>query len=470
MKDGSAYHHFQPRNPRSRYLTLESAPVYGTPPQAQSLSFADTIPPRHIFDSSSCSNSISNFHDLPNLDLNFPQHPKPVQNPSLLPHHLCQFTMDPSFIPISNCYNYTSQFDTGSYGLWLGDNTAESLITASHFGQNNAAAGGESFSHSDSYPEPPPARGEDISTSTLQFHGEQQAPSSQHFLFSNTRELSMERLSSNLGSTGFPLSPENSTASTPSEESNNLQFSPDSMTAFVVNNLSDGETDDEKSDEPYSKLIWRALQSVPDNKMALKEIYEWFEKNTIKARNSNSKGWQNSIRHNLSMNAAFEGVKDTPSPDGTPRKTANVWVLTKEALQNGVQSTTRYRKPGTHTKSPKSEHPAPQRQRSGAKGGKAAKKTAKTRRVKQEPQKEVTANRNAAFYNYQPRDNNTAIPNFDYPPQAFSGHTNGFAPDSYGLENVIGTHPDSDLHDNSLFPDPLFSESSKFCPRFDNMR
>ena len=43
--------------------------------------------------------------------------------------------------------------------------------------------------------------------------------------------------------------------------------------------------------------------SAPGHKMVLKEIYEWFEKNTNKSKNSDSKGWQNSIRHNLSMNA-----------------------------------------------------------------------------------------------------------------------------------------------------------------------
>ncbi|EER43071.1 forkhead domain-containing protein [Histoplasma capsulatum H143] len=355
MKDDSAYHHLQPRNPRSRYLPPETEPVYGTPPLEQPLSFADIAPPGHIVNSSSCSTSVSSFNDLSNLDPNCLRHPKAVQHPSTLIQHSCQFAMDQNFIPSSDCTNYTSPFDTGS-------------------------------------PEP--------------------------------------------------------------------------MAASAGQILSDGESDDEKSDEPYSKLIWRALQSVPDNKMTLKEIYEWFEKNTNKARNSDSKGWQNSIRHNLSMNAAFEGVKDTSSPDGTPRKTANVWVLTKEALQNGVQSTTRYRKVGSHKKHSKLEHPAPQRQRSGAKGGKAAKKTSKMRRVKQDPHVVETANRSAAFYNYQPRDDNTMIPNFHYRPQLFSGHSGGFTLDDFGLENVIGTHPVSDLHDSSVLSDPLFSESNGFSTLF----
>ena len=67
----------------------------------------------------------------------------------------------------------------------------------------------------------------------------------------------------------------------------------------IEGNESDG--DDSISSEPYAQLIARALRSAPEHKMVLKEIYRWFEKNTNKAK-GNSKGWQNSIRHNLSMN------------------------------------------------------------------------------------------------------------------------------------------------------------------------
>ena len=65
------------------------------------------------------------------------------------------------------------------------------------------------------------------------------------------------------------------------------------------------ETDGEVAagSEPYAQLIYRALKSVPSHSMVLKDIYEWFEKNTDKPQTSTSaKGWQNSIRHNLSMN------------------------------------------------------------------------------------------------------------------------------------------------------------------------
>ncbi|KAK2871744.1 hypothetical protein FQN49_002869 [Arthroderma sp. PD_2] len=198
-----------------------------------------------------------------------------------------------------------------------------------------------------------------------------------------------------------PLSPANSIeASSPIDF--HALYGPDSIARSVPepeNLISGDETDDDSvsSEEPYARLIWRALMSAPGHKMVLKEIYEWFEKNTSKAKNSDSKGWQNSIRHNLSMNAAFEGVKEALSPGAQTRKSGNAWVLTERAIRHGVQSTTRYRKPGVHKKSQKSDHPAPQRQRSGARGGRAAKKAAKYRRAIQESQRLDRNSQNAPY-------------------------------------------------------------------------
>jgi hypothetical protein len=55
--------------------------------------------------------------------------------------------------------------------------------------------------------------------------------------------------------------------------------------------------------------MYRAFMSRPDYSMTLQDIYQWFRENTDKAK-SESKGWQNSIRHNLSMNA----VSNTTQP------------------------------------------------------------------------------------------------------------------------------------------------------------
>jgi hypothetical protein len=64
----------------------------------------------------------------------------------------------------------------------------------------------------------------------------------------------------------------------------------------------DLEDDDVSSDKPYARLIWEALMQAPGHRMTLREIYAWFQCNTNKAKEPGSNGWQNSIRHNLSMN------------------------------------------------------------------------------------------------------------------------------------------------------------------------
>ncbi|KAI5306768.1 hypothetical protein KEM56_007215 [Ascosphaera pollenicola] len=97
----------------------------------------------------------------------------------------------------------------------------------------------------------------------------------------------------------------------------------------------------DKDNAPYAQLIYRALMSSENHMMSLQQIYEWVAKNSNKVQDRTCKGWQNSIRHNLSMNAAFESIKGIDA-DGKP---TSVWVLTEEAITNGILSTTRYRKP-----------------------------------------------------------------------------------------------------------------------------
>lgn len=80
----------------------------------------------------------------------------------------------------------------------------------------------------------------------------------------------------------------------------------------------------------------------------------------------------------LRAEQAFKKVEKSSPTDET--KKGYIWVLEESALVEGVKSTTRYRKHNPNKKVGKSETPAPQRQRSGAKGGKAARKAAKMRR------------------------------------------------------------------------------------------
>ncbi|GAB1309892.1 Forkhead box protein J3 [Madurella fahalii] len=118
-----------------------------------------------------------------------------------------------------------------------------------------------------------------------------------------------------------------------------------------------------KNEEPYAQLIYRALMSNPRYAMTLQEIYQWFRENTDKYKNDSNKGWMNSIRHNLSMNQAFtkrdrrsisskggdteKGSAGTTlsslSSQGDSKKSTE-WFLEPWAIEEGVQSTTRYRK------------------------------------------------------------------------------------------------------------------------------
>jgi hypothetical protein len=142
------------------------------------------------------------------------------------------------------------------------------------------------------------------------------------------------------------------------------------------------EGEEPAADEPYAKLIYRALMSAPNHSMVLQEIYQWFRENTVKG-SSDTKGWMNSIRHNLSMNAvrlfammlsalcnaykvqAFKKTERKIPGDDTKKSTE--WVLEDFAIKDGVQSTTRYR--NTAKKSTRMDNPVSARQSSGRKGG-----------------------------------------------------------------------------------------------------
>lgn len=63
------------------------------------------------------------------------------------------------------------------------------------------------------------------------------------------------------------------------------------------------EKDPDSADPCYAKLLWRCLMKADNHELSLKEIYHWIQSNSLKARDPSSKGWQNSVRHNLSMNA-----------------------------------------------------------------------------------------------------------------------------------------------------------------------
>lgn len=116
-----------------------------------------------------------------------------------------------------------------------------------------------------------------------------------------------------------------------------------SNSSQMDNDLSKDEARDIKPPYSYATMITQAILSNPEGVLSLSEIYEWIAKHYAFYRFSRS-GWQNSIRHNLSLNKAFEKVPRRANEPGKGMK----WQISEsykseflKKFQNGSLSKVR---------------------------------------------------------------------------------------------------------------------------------
>ncbi|XP_042334385.1 forkhead box protein O4 [Sceloporus undulatus] len=85
--------------------------------------------------------------------------------------------------------------------------------------------------------------------------------------------------------------------------------------------------------QSYADLISQAIESAPDKRLTLAQIYEWMVRSVPyfrdKGDSNSSAGWKNSIRHNLSLHSKFMKVHN----EATGK--SSWWMLNPEGGKSG---------------------------------------------------------------------------------------------------------------------------------------
>ncbi|TLD32880.1 hypothetical protein PspLS_00346 [Pyricularia sp. CBS 133598] len=116
--------------------------------------------------------------------------------------------------------------------------------------------------------------------------------------------------------------------SSPSKEAGTLLMHPSDV------DLAADENQHIKPQYSYAQLITQAIMNTPDGKLNLSGIYNFITQNYSYYRSQSSAGWQNSIRHNLSLNKAFEKIARSTDEPGKGMK----WTLVSEAREEMIKN------------------------------------------------------------------------------------------------------------------------------------
>ena len=79
----------------------------------------------------------------------------------------------------------------------------------------------------------------------------------------------------------------------------------------------------------YADLITQAIQSAPEQRLTLSQIYEWVVKNVPYFKDKGDiPGWKCSIKHNLSLNSRFKRVQNEGQGE------SSWWMMNPESIPN----------------------------------------------------------------------------------------------------------------------------------------
>ncbi|CDO95549.1 unnamed protein product [Kluyveromyces dobzhanskii CBS 2104] len=139
---------------------------------------------------------------------------------------------------------------------------------------------------------------------------------------------------SNDGSNGHEMSHSNGS----SDMSNGQLYGTIANTGFsiastdVSTDLSRDENRNIKPPHSYATMITQAILSTEEGELSLSDIYKHIANNYSYYRYTKA-GWQNSIRHNLSLNKAFEKVPRKPGEPGKGMK----WRISEETQRDFLE-------------------------------------------------------------------------------------------------------------------------------------